>query len=192
MESLHLVCLPATAPHDATYGLTPDAIAGYPKAAVHPIHFPTMVWYNAAVRRKAIAQIDALGLSSLALVGFSKSGLGAFNIARAIPDRVAATVIFDAPVVRETLPRWGTAPFYADDAEWLTDLPARHVDEWAAAMPAAHRLILISGEAFHDEIASLSGLLHGAGVVHTFLPRPDMRHHWQAGWLEEALAVLLG
>lgn len=184
---MNIVFLPATEPDDETYGRIPDRIAVCPGATIRAVHFPTLVWYNAAVRREAIAQIRAMGDEPVTLVGFSKSGLGAWNIARVIPDRVAATVIFDAPMVRLQKPPWGTDPFYADDAAWQMDVPALTIPEFRAAVPAAHRLVLISGANFHDEMVAMAGALTAQGVSPVFLPRPDLRHHWNSGWLEEGL-----
>ena len=96
----NLVILPATEPDDTTYGTAPMHIEAYPEATVHHIRFPKMVWYNETVCKETIAQIEALGLSEIVLVGFSKSGLGVWHIARAMPERVAGTIIFDSPVVR--------------------------------------------------------------------------------------------
>lgn len=188
----HVVFLPATDPNDARYGVAPARLKGFSRLAFHHVRFPTMVWYNAAVRQAAMAQIKALGLPALVLVGFSKSGLGAWNIARALPECVAATVIFDAPATLERRPGWKAEDFYADDAAWQADLPCRLVPEFKAAMPAAHRLVLVSGAAFHPAMSRLSNLLADATVPHTFLARPAMPHHWQAGWIEEALGVVMG
>jgi len=191
-QKLNLVFLPATDPEDRTYGTIPERIDGFQDVSVYPLHFPTMVWYNEAVRRQAIKQIDSLCVSLVVLVGFSKSGLGAWNIARAIPDRTSATIIFDAPVAREGPPPLGsTSPFYASAAAWLEDLPIRRVKDFKAAVSATHRLVLISGENFHDEMTRLSHTLDDAGIAHVFLPRPQLKHHWQSGWIEEGLNILL-
>jgi pimeloyl-ACP methyl ester carboxylesterase len=186
-----IVLLPATAPGDTTYGTMPERLAACPQAVLHHVRFPTLVWYNAEVRRQAIAQIAALPARRVILVGFSKSGLGAWNIARSLPERVAGTLIFDAPTGRQDLPSWGTAPFYADHAAWLEDLPARTIAAFRDAMPPEHRLVLISGAAFHADMQDLAARLTQAGVPHLFLPRPTLRHHWNSGWLEEGLLRLL-
>ena len=91
---LNLVLLPATEPGDDTYGIMPGRVEAYPSAVVHPVHFPTMVWYNESIRNAAIAQIQSLETNPVILVGFSKSGLGAWNIARTIPQRISGTIIF--------------------------------------------------------------------------------------------------
>lgn len=187
---MNLVFLPATAPGDTTYGGVPEQIAGFPDATIHTIQYPRLVWYNAAVCDEAIAQIRSLDLASIVLIGFSKSGLGAWNIARRIPDLVRATIIFDAPMARQVLPPWGTAPFYADNAAWQADLPLNTLDQFAAAMPASHQLILIAGPGFADEMHTLSQALSVAGHRHPFLSCERLSHHWNAGWIEEGLRRL--
>ena len=187
-----IVFLPATEPGDETYGAPPERIEAYPDLATHQVRFPTLVWYNEAVREAAIAQVRSLGLASVLLVGFSKSGLGAWNIARTIPDIVVGTIIFDAPVAREERPGWGTAAFYESDASWRQDLPIRGVESFRAAAPETHTLALISGEAFHEEMRALSRAATRAGVRHVFLPRPNLKHHWRSGWIEEGLSALFG
>lgn len=189
--SADLVFLPATLAEDHTYGAVPERIVAYPEVNVHAVRFPRVVWYNRTVRDQAIAQIRALALDSFILVGFSKSGLGAWNIAREIPGKVEGTIIFDAPVASDDWRRWGD-DFYQDDAAWQRDLPLRTVLETRGPLPPDSGLVLISGEAFHDQMSALSTALVAAGVGHTFISHPEMAHHWQAGWIEEGLAVLLG
>jgi len=186
-----LILLPATEPTDKTCGTIPERIDAYPAASLRQVHYPAMVWYNEAVRNEAIAQIRAFDLGSVILVGFSKSGLGAWNIARTIPDRISATIIFDAPVARHELPPWGTAPFYDSDESWHKDVPVRTVEEFEAAVPRTHKLVLISGEGFHKEMCLLAGALSKTTVSYVFLPRPHLRHHWQSGWIEDGLNALL-
>lgn len=188
---LNLVILPATEPGDDTYGLPPDYIPAYPEITVHHVRFPSLVWYNQAVQDRAVAQIRRLCTKPVILVGFSKSGLGAWNIARTIPDLVRATIIFDAPVAREELPPWETAAFYDGDESWQQDLPMGSITAFKAAMPADHSLVLISGEGFHEEMRALSDAAHRIGLEHAFLPRPDRIHNWQSGWIEEGLGVIL-
>ncbi len=182
-----LVMLPATEPGDRTYGEMPVQIAGYD---VMQVVFPKLVWYNRSVCDEAIRQIRGFGDEPVVLVGFSKSGLGAWTIARTIPDCVAATVIFDAPMVREEVPPWGTSPFYPDTASWQEDLPSRTIDAFEKAVPESHRLVLISGRSFHDEMVAMAMALRGRKITHRFLARPDMRHHWESGWLEAGLGEL--
>tara|TARA_B100000809_G_scaffold260505_1_gene307569 strand:- start:2850 stop:3479 length:630 start_codon:yes stop_codon:yes gene_type:complete len=184
---LNLVFLPATEPDDETFGKIPTRIEGCSSTSIHQVRYPGMVWYNAAIRQEAIDQIRALDVASIVLVGFSKSGLGAWNIARTIPDCISGTIIFDAPVARDERPVPETAPFYASDASWREDLPNRTVPAFKTAMPATHSLVLISGDGYHDEMRTLSRSIGKIRVEHTFLPRPHLKHHWNSGWIEQGL-----
>lgn len=184
---MNMVFLPATAPANLNYGVIPARISGHPEACVRSVCFPDVVWYNRAVRQEADAQIRAWDLDSFVLIGFSKSGLGAWNLSREMSRKPCATIIFDAPVVRQSLPPWGTSPFYADDEAWQADLPIRSIQAFGDVMSPQHQLILISGEGFHEEMSRFSTALVDAGVDHAFLPRPTMKHHWNAGWLAEGL-----
>jgi pimeloyl-ACP methyl ester carboxylesterase len=185
--TMNLVFLPATDPEDRTYGAIPEQLADYPDASIRQVRFPAVVWYNESVRQNAMAQIRAWGNGPIILVGFSKSGLGAWHIARTMTDHVLATIFFDAPVARAQLPPWGTQPFYADDQAWQADLPLRTVQAFSDAVPKKHRLILISGANFHGEMWSLSQALAHIGHQHVFMDRRNLKHHWSSGWIEEGL-----
>ena len=187
---MDVVFLPATEPGDATYGIPPTALPAWPSLRIHQLLFDRQVWYNAAVRASALRQIDTLGAGPLVLVGFSKSGLGAWNLAPSLAGRVMATVIFDAPVARLRLPPWKTGDFYQGDADWQADLPILHIDCFKAGLPPSHRLLLMAGAHFHDEMVALSRALDDKAVAHTFCPAPLRPHHWQSGWIDEALSRL--
>lgn len=187
MTQDNLVFLPATAPGDTTYGAIPELLPEFPGATVHAVRFPELVWYNREIRAQAVAQIRALNLPPVILVGFSKSGLGAWNIAREHPELVCAVIIFDAPVCRDELPPWETDAFYADDEAWREDLPLRQIARAPSLFPAGLPLILVSGSIFHDEMAELSRALYQIGIEHTFHSSPICPHHWNSGWIEMAL-----
>lgn len=184
---VNLVFLPATEPGDATYGGVPERISGLREVSIHTIQYQHLVWYNKSVRAEAVAQIHALNVSPIVLVGFSESGLGAWNIAREIPDLIEATIIFDAPVARRKLPPWQTAPFYDSDESWREDLPLDTMKSFLTNVLDPHRLVLLSGIGFHDEMCQLSDELKKNGYAHVFLPGPDREHRWDSGWVEEGL-----
>jgi pimeloyl-ACP methyl ester carboxylesterase len=187
---MHIVFLPATEPDNIRYGRVPKQIAGYSHASIYHVSYSRLVWYNQTVQDEAIRQICDWSTQPIILVGFSKSGLGAWNITLRMPERVVGTIIFDAPVARDSLPPWGTAPFYADDASWQQDLPLRNVAAFHEVMPDDHRLILISGTGFPDEMQTLSAALHEVGRQHSFLDVPRTPHRWDSGWIEKGLELL--
>jgi len=118
------------------------------------------------------------------LIGFSKSGLGAINIGCVMPYFFSHIIVFDAPLVRRQLPPWDTKGFYSSDAQWQRDLPARKVAQIAQC---PWRLVLISGEAFGDEMRDFSLLLNSCGYKHEFIASPKRKHSWNSGWIELGL-----
>lgn len=188
----HVVYLPASAPRVTRYGHPSLETLWADGVLQHVVPFDRQVWYNAAIRRQVLAWLDSLEEGPLVLVGFSKSGLGAMNLALepSLRKRLRGVVIFDAPVSTMTLPPWETADFYTDDLAWQADLPLLRVNEYARVFDDACRLVMISGEYFAPQMRELADALAAAGVVHDFLDQPTMAHHWQSGWLELAQASL--
>ncbi len=186
---MNLVFLPATEPGDETYGMVPEYVQAYPDASVYQVRFPTMVWYNGKTCRDAVLQIRSYAVSSIVLVGFSKSGLGVWNVARMIPDLISGMILFDAPVTRMEPPR-ETEAYYGSNSSWQRDQPIQTTKEFETVMPKTSKLVLISGESFHTEMIRLAEALATTSIAYTFLPRPDLKHHWQSGWVEEGLKAL--
>lgn len=192
MRAMDLVLLPATAPDDDRFGRMPEAVPGHVGLRVHAVRFPRQVWYDRATRAEAVAQIGHRCAAPVVLAGFSKSGIGAWNIALEHPGLVAATIIFDAPVARRELPPWGTAGFYADDADWQADLPLARVPRWTASVAGTHRLVLVAGALFHAEMHALSTALQAASVDHDLLGGAEFAHRWDSGWIAAGLAAVFG
>lgn len=189
---INLVLLPATEPGDKTYGVMPERIEGYPDISVYAITFPTMVWYNREICKKTETQIRALGVSPIILAGFSKSGLGVWNVAQLVPDLISGMIIFDSPAVRTELFSPSDANrFYKTDSEWQQDQPICTIEKFQTAMAKTGTVALISGESFSEEMCALAKALSSTAISHVFLPRQNLKHHWQSGWIEEGLRVLL-
>ncbi|MFP4356245.1 MAG: GNAT family N-acetyltransferase [Phycisphaerae bacterium] len=184
-----LVFLPATGPDEARFGQIPERIDRFESARIHQVRFDRLVWYNRQIRTQAIQQIRAMDARRIVLIGFSKSALGAWNIAREIPEMVAATVLFDTPATSEPR-RWQSPQFYPDAESYAADLPIHSIDDFASAMAADHKLVLISGQLFADDMRALSSACDEVNLAHTFLDQPALLHHWNSGWIELGLEAL--
>jgi len=183
-----IVFLPATAPDNFQYGTMPVAVPGVPANRLHHVRFPRQVWYNRQVRAAAIAQIKALNVGPVVLVGFSKSGNGALGIALDQPDLVSGLLIFDAPVCHSELPPWETVDFYTP-ATWRPDLPANRISELKCWFNGPRRLVLVSGANFSDDMTAFAALLGGALPQLRFIVNPTRAHHWNSGWVEDFLPL---
>lgn len=186
-----VVFLPATRPGETTFGRPPGRLEAFPHLRCASVPFDRQVWYNASVCASAAAHIRTLPGERIILVGFSKSALGAWTLTRLIGPRVRGTILFDGPVARDQCPPWETSEFYASDEAWQQDLPLRTIEAFRRALAPDHRLVLIPGTLFREEMAALSAALRQAKHPHAFLDQTDHPHYWNTHWIEAALAALV-
>lgn len=188
--STTVVFLPATRPGDTRFGRPPERVDGFPELGCATVPFERQVWYNRAVCDAAAAHIRALPGERLILVGFSKSAIGAWTLTSMLGSRVRGTVLFDGPVARDACPPWNTAAFYASDEQWQSDLPIRTINAFRRRLAPDHRLALIPGALFRDEMAALASALRDTGHAHLWIDEARFTHNWNSGWIEAALTAL--
>ncbi|NQT87658.1 hypothetical protein HQ560_12885 [bacterium] len=123
------------------------------------------------------------------LLGFSKSGWGAWSLLLRNPDAFAAAVAWDAPMMMET-PRFGMDKIVGDrktfEAYRIPTLLRTH----AAAVRARPRLGLLGFGNFRDDHVRCHALLQELKIPHTYADGPKQRHHWDGGWLPNAAQTL--
>lgn len=129
------------------------------------------------------------GPAQRGLLGFSKSGWGAWSLLLRHADAFAAAVAWDAPMMMEK-------PQYAMDRVVGTmqvfetyRIPAllrRHAD----AVRGRRRLGLLGFGNFRDHHVRCHALLDELGIPHAYADGPKRRHHWDGGWLLDAAETL--
>jgi pimeloyl-ACP methyl ester carboxylesterase len=174
----HVIFLPVENPPDP---VNASALCGDVPVEARALRYQRMVWYDRADVDSAVAQIAALGVDSVILAGFSKSGPGAIQVALRIPEIVRGLLIFDAPFAMPAL--GGNDPASAR-AESL----ARAMHD---ALHPSTRIVLIGGEHFHEEMRGFGGLLTREAVPHDFIDQPGRAHRWDSGWVREGLKDIL-
>jgi pimeloyl-ACP methyl ester carboxylesterase len=177
--------LPATEPDDRSFGvLPPEELAGY--TVIH-IRFPGLVWYNAAIRAETWQQIVVAdpGPDDV-LIGFSKSGHGALNLALDHPDVFGRIVVFDGPICRPELFPWSTGGFYTQQT-WSEDRPLGRL-AGLVKLSRHTELILVSGDGFADEMRQMHRAIFDAGG-HCRLYDWQLPHRWDSGWIRRSLAA---
>ncbi len=124
-----------------------------------------------------------------ALIGYSKSGWGAFSLLLRNPDVFAAAASWDAPM---TMPRpmfeLGRIVGTAEAFERLR-IPAL-LRKHAEAVRGAKRLALLGYGNFPKETREAHALMAELGIPHDYADGPQRKHHWESGWLEGAAKSL--
>ena len=126
------------------------------------------------------------------LVGFSKSGWGAWSLLLRHPDRFSKAAAWDAPLMQEAPDRYGMEPIFGDRANFERYRIARLVRERAELLRPESRLILTGYfDSFRKHHVAMHRLLTGLGIPHVYRDGPKRIHNWHSGWLAEAVALML-
>ncbi|MFP6765718.1 MAG: alpha/beta hydrolase-fold protein [Planctomycetaceae bacterium] len=124
------------------------------------------------------------------LVGFSKSGWGAFSLLLRHPDSFAAAAAWDAPLMMDRHGQYGSGPIFGSLASFrnyeLTRL-IRTVD-LKGQQP---RLIHLGFSNFRQHHEEFEALLQGEKIPHIYRDGPQHKHAWDSGWLPAAVELLV-
>ncbi len=124
------------------------------------------------------------------LVGFSKSGWGAWSLLLRQPSLFARAVAWDAPMMMDDISRYGCGQVFGSLDNFQNYRITRLCEATLDRPLAKDRLVLIGEGNFVDEHRRVHELLVGRGIPHTKIDGTRRRHHWESGWLVDALAEL--
>jgi len=127
--------------------------------------------------------------SRRALVGFSKSGWGAFGLLLRNPEVFAAAAAWDAPLTMAR-PLFGMDEIAGTLANFERHRIARLLRERADGVRGARRLVVQGYDSFRKETQAAHALMAGLGIPHEYADGPRRKHHWESGWFEGAVNAL--
>lgn len=127
------------------------------------------------------------------LLGFSKSGWGAFSLLLRHPDTFARAAAWDAPLMEDRPVRFGMGPIFGTQENFeryrITRLLRRRAPELRGKPPC---LILTGYGNFRDQHIAAHKLMTELEIPHEYRDGPGRKHTWESGWLPEAVALLAG
>jgi hypothetical protein len=126
------------------------------------------------------------------LVGFSKSGWGAFSLLLRHPDLFAKAAAFDAPLAWESPNRYGTGEVFATQATMDKYCVSALVERMAASLAGEPRLALYGYSDFRGHHQFLHFRMLKLGISHEYADGPRREHRWDSGWLPEAVGFVAG
>jgi hypothetical protein len=125
------------------------------------------------------------------LVGFSKSGWGAFSLLLRHPDLFGRAAAWDAPLNMDQPNRFGMEGIFATQKNFQQYQIARLLRQPSAALGPGQRLIHCGYGNFRDHHLAIEELLVELRIPHVFRDGPRRRHAWDSGWLPEAVKLLV-
>jgi hypothetical protein len=166
--------------------------------------FEQLPWYadhptNEGMRQEShfikaiVPAVDELfpGKKTRLLLGFSKSGWGAYCMILRHPDLFAAASAWDAPLMKDKPNQFGMAEIFGTQENFEKYEVSRLLREKGAPFQTAMRLALSGYENFREHTQQAHALLESLKIQHDYADGPLRKHVWGSGWVEESLKSLL-
>lgn len=125
------------------------------------------------------------------LLGFSKSGWGAFSLLLRNPGLFGRAAAWDAPLMLDQPGPYESGPIFATQANFEEYRIARLLRDRAGTLGAEPRLVFTGYQAFRRDHDEAHKLMTELSIPHIFREGQDRPHHWHSGWVEELLDLLL-
>lgn len=127
------------------------------------------------------------------LVGFSKSGWGAWSLLLRHLHLFGRAAAWDAPLMQPTPDRFGMGPIFGSIENFERYRISHLLRKQASALQGSKRLVLTGyAGAFREHHTKTHELLQELGIPHVYRDGPKRDHRWDSGWLDEAASLLVG
>jgi len=124
------------------------------------------------------------------LLGFSKSGWGAWTLLLRHPHVFERAVAWDAPMMNTNHRRFGAGPIFGTPENFLNYQLTRLVAEPKFKLAGPPRLALWGTGNFRDDHRDFHALLDTLNFPHVHVEGPFRAHTWHSGWVAPSLEWL--
>ncbi len=121
------------------------------------------------------------------LLGFSKSGCGAFSSLLRHPDFFGKAAAWDAPLNMMKPNRYGMGPIFGTQKNFDKYNIPTLLAKRAKQLRTQKRLGIIGYSNFRGHHKKIHGLLIRLKIPHFYQDVRQGKHHWNSGWLEDAV-----
>ncbi len=121
------------------------------------------------------------------LLGFSKSGNGAFTLLLRHPAIFGRAVAFDSPLNMDRPSNYGMGPIYGTQENFEQYRIPLLLEKRAADLGKEKRLALIGVSNFDQHHQAIHALMDKLKIPHEYRTDKKPKHHWDAGWVSDAV-----
>lgn len=125
------------------------------------------------------------------LLGFSKSGWGAFSLLLRHPDLFGTAAAWDAPLMKSRPDQFGMGDIFGTQDNFEKYQLSKLLEAQAGKFQKDKRLLLMGYGNFRDHHEKAHALLTSLKIAHEYLDGPARKHDWHSGWVTEAAEWLL-
>ena len=126
------------------------------------------------------------------LLGFSKSGWGAWSLLLRNSDVFGRAAAWDAPLMLDKPGKYGSGDIFGTADNFDGYRVSKLLEANADKLQTEKRLILLGYGNFRAEHQQAHALLDKLKVAHEYRDEPDRKHDWHSGWVKEAAELLIG
>ncbi len=126
------------------------------------------------------------------LLGFSKSGWGAWSLLLRNPDVFGRAAAWDAPLMLDRPGKYGSGDIFGTADNFEGYRVSNLLEAKANKLQKEKRLILLGYGNFRSEHEQAHALLDKLKVAHEYRDGPARKHDWHSGWVKEGVERLLG
>ena len=124
------------------------------------------------------------------LLGFSKSGWGAFSLILRHSDKFARAACWDAPLMMDRPGKYGSGPIFGTPENFAQYEITKLLEKKRDLFSRKTRLILLGYGGFRREHIESHALMRKLGIRHVNHDGPQRKHHWETSWVSEAVELL--
>lgn len=125
------------------------------------------------------------------LVGFSKSGWGAWSLLLRHPDVFGRAASWDAPLLMGWPSKYGSQPIFGTEANFAKYRITRLLEERARLFASEPSRLILLGQGNFNDHEPIHALLQKLGVPHAYHDGPKTPHVWDVAWLQPAVEALI-
>jgi S-formylglutathione hydrolase FrmB len=126
------------------------------------------------------------------LLGFSKSGWGAWTLLLRHPEVFGRAAAWDSPMTMDRFGAFGSGAIFGTPENFEKYSVPKLLAAKAAALGDEKRLILMGHGNFPQGHEQVHAQLDALKIPHAYREGPPRKHDWHSGWVSEAVELLLG
>ena len=124
------------------------------------------------------------------LLGFSKSGWGAWSLLVRHPDVFGRAAAWDAPLTMPRFDQYGAGQVFGTQEHFETYRVLPAIKKCSVLTDAAPRLVLTGYDNFREHHITAHRQLEEWQIRHEYRDGPQRKHVWESGWVKEAVELL--
>ncbi|HVK08431.1 MAG TPA: alpha/beta hydrolase-fold protein, partial [Gemmataceae bacterium] len=125
------------------------------------------------------------------LLGFSKSGWGAYALLLRHPDVFGRAAAWDAPLTMDRPGPYRSGDVFGTPENFAGYRVTRLLEARAKEFRTDRRLILLGYGNFRDDHRTAHELMEKLKIANEYRDGPARKHDWHGGWVKEAADLLL-